>query len=269
MGKVGHGILVLAPLVQLLAPHSASAEESTRRPLPEALLTESTTDIDAEEAGELEWEANLARIGARMGGANATLTGLEVEWRVLKELGFRIEPSYAQTVDAGASAPRTFAGVGGALAFGLFHDFTRGLHVQGEIAGRTPESANAALFEPGESELPFAADLLGAIRLDRWTLRATVGGEAGGAFAHAPVHTDLALQTGLGPEERFGFVGFELRADWAREAPLVVAPEIVADAAPIGLPFRLGLALPVNVGADATTPSYGLFLRLILLIGRD
>ena len=269
MGNIGRRILALAPLCHLLASGRAYAEGPSRPPLPEALLTESATDIDAEDAGELEWEANLARFVARVGGAGSTLTGLEVEWRALKELGLRVDPSYARIVDVGATSARTALAVGGALAFGLFHDFARDLHVQAELAGRTAESANAQVFEPGESELPFAADLLGTIRRGRWTLRATVGAEAGAAFSHAPVHTDLAILTGILPEERFGFVAIEVRADWAREAPLVVAPEIVADATPVGLPFRLGLALPVNVGADATSPSYGLLLRLILLTSRE
>src|SRR5260370_20256257 len=59
---------------------STLAQERVRRPIPEALLTESTTDIDAEEAGELEFEANVAKSAARTGGARATLTSLEVEW---------------------------------------------------------------------------------------------------------------------------------------------------------------------------------------------
>jgi hypothetical protein len=85
----------------------------------------------------------------------------------------------------------------------------------------------------------------------------------------APAHTDLVLLTGILPEERFGFIALEARADWARNAPLVVAPEIVADTTSVGLPFHLGVALPVNIGADATRPSYGLLFRLILLTSRE
>jgi hypothetical protein len=237
--------------------------------MPESLLTESATDVDAEDRGEVEYEANLAAVAARAGGARATLTSLEVEWRVLKNLGLRLEPTYARIADAGPTSARNALGVSGALAFGLFHDFARDLHVQAEILGRAPDSGSALVFAPGETELPLAADLLGAIRFGRWTMRATLGGEAGGAFAHAPLHTDLALLTGIVPEESFGFVALEARADWARDAPLVVAPEVVADTTPIGLPFRVGVALPVNIGAESTRPSYGVFLRLILLTSRE
>jgi hypothetical protein len=237
--------------------------------MPESLLTESATDVDAEEAGEVEVEANLANVGARTGGARATLTSLEVEWRVLREVGLRFEPSYARLLDPAAGAPRDRFGLAGALALGLFHDFARDIHVQAELLGRTLESANAHVFEPNEAELPLAADLVGAVRRGRWTVRTTVGGEAGGAFAHAPLHTDLALLNTFEQDWRFGFWGLEVRADWARESPLVIAPEVVAVTTPIGLPFTLSLALPVNVGAEATATSYGIFLRLMLLAARE
>jgi hypothetical protein len=140
------------------------------------------------------------------------------------------------------------------VAVGLFHDFARDLHLQAELLGRTPDDDEVHVLQPGETQLPLAADLVGAIRRGRFTFRATVGGEAGAAFAHAPLHTDFALLTGLLSEERFGFVAVEARADWAREAPLVLAPEYVADTTPIGLPFRLGVAFPFNVGADREPP---------------
>ncbi len=139
------------PFVRLIA-----APE--RPPLPESFLTESATDIDAAEAGEIEYEANLASVGARAGGAHATLTSLEVEWRALKELGLRLEPSFARIVDPGSVSGRDQFGVAGGIAVGLFHDFARDLHLQAELLGRTPESANARVFEPGETELPVAAD---------------------------------------------------------------------------------------------------------------
>lgn len=247
----------------------AAADAAERPPLPESLLTESATDVDADEAGEVEYEANLATLGARRGSARATLTSLELEWRVLREFGFRFEPSYARVADTGAVVGRDQFGVAGALAFGLFHDFARDLHVQAELVGRTPDAGNARVFEPGESELPVAADFVAAVRRGRWTLRATVGAEAGGSFAHAPLHSDAALLTPFAGDMRFGFFGIEVRADWARAAPIVVAPDVVAITTPLGLPFSLSLALPVNVGADDAEASYGVFLRLMWLTSRE
>jgi hypothetical protein len=240
--------------------------EEVRRPLPEAVLTESATDIDAPAAGELEWEANAQVLGARQGGARTTTLSLEVEWRVLRELGLRLEPSFEQssnTAEAGRGG-----GMAGALAFGLFHDFPRDEHVQLELLAHTLDPA-AHDFETSDAELPGAADLVAAIRRGRFTLRGTVGAEAFGAFAHAPVHTDLALLTGFLPNERYGFMALDVRADWARQAPLVVAPEFVADGASLGLPLLLSAALPFNIGARATNESFGILLRLTLVSERE
>ena len=251
-----------------LSSRSALAKEPSRPPLPESILTESTTDIDAEEAGEVEYELNVATVAAQRGGARALLTSVEVEWRLGRELGVRFEPSYAHLVSSAAPAEGVF-GANGALALGLLHDFPRDFHLQAEILARTSEGATELPFEPGETELPVAADLVAAKRYGRWTLRATAGGEVGGTFVHAPLHTDVALLTGFVSEERFGFLAIDLRADWARQAPIVVAPEFVADATSLGLPFRLGVALPVNLNAEPTRPSYGIFVRLTLLTGRE
>lgn len=240
-----------------------------RPPLPESLLTESATDVDAEAAGEVEWEANVATVGARAGGARAMLTSAEVEWRVLREVGVRLEPGYTRLVERDGAGARDLFGVAGAIALGLFHDYPRDEHVQLELTGRTPEAANAIVFEPGEAELPVALDLVSAVRRGRWTLRVTAGAEAGGEFAHAPLHTDMALMRSYTDDERFGFFGVEVRADWARDAPLVVAPDMASVLAPLGLPLRLTIALPVNVGAAATETSYGLFVRLTVLTSRE
>jgi hypothetical protein len=256
-------------LAAFLASPSTRGDPTARRPFPEALLTESTTDIDAEDLGELEFELNAGRIAARTGGRSVAFTSMEVEWRFLQEMGLRLEPSYSRTADGMTGRAENDWGVAGAIARGLWHDRRCEVHLQAELLGRTPEAANARAFEPGETELPFAADLLGAVRRGPWTVRATVGAEAGGSFAHAPLHTDLALLAELPGDKRYGFLAFEARADWARKWPVVLAPEIEANAAPIGLPFRLGLALPVNVGADSTRASYGLFVHLLWITGGD
>jgi hypothetical protein len=251
----------------LARPGAAAASE--RAPLPESILTESATDIDADEAGELEFEANLSRVGARTGGAFATLASVELEWRALRRVGLRLEPAYAHVTPSGATRGRDVFGFGGALAFGLWHDFQRDQHLQLELLARTADHGPGPVFDPGESELPAALDLVGAQRFGRFTLRATAGAEAGGQFAHAPAHTDLCLLTGIANDARFGYVGLELRADWASPAPLVLAPEVISDLVPLALPLRIGLALPFNIGTSAAAPSYGLFLRVILLTERE
>jgi hypothetical protein len=237
-----------------------------RPPLPEAVLTESATDIDSIEAGELEWEANAEVVGARRGGARTTTASLEVEWRVFEQLGLRLEPSFEQFSNGTDSEHSV--GVAGALAFGLFHDFEHDAHLQLEVLGHTTDIAEHG-FETSDAELPGAADLVGALRRGRFTFRGTVGAEAFGPFAHAPLHTDLAVLTGFLPDEQYGFFGLDVRADWARPDPLVVAPEVVADVSRLGLPLRLSAALPYNVGAHATAESFGVLLRLTLLSERE
>ena len=264
---------LLAALAVFLWPPSVSAAagegQVQRLPLPESLLTESTTDIDAAEAGELEYEANLTRVGARTGGAFATLSSIEVEWRALQRLGLRLEPTYAHVTPSGATPGRDVLGVSGAIAFSLWHDFQHDQHLQLELLGRTADHDAGPVFDPGESELPGSLDLVGAQRYGQWTLRATAGAEAGGHFAHAPFHTDLSALTGIASDARFGYLAVEVRADWASPAPLVLAPEVISDLVPLGLPFRIGLALPLNVGASSTIPSYGMFMRVTLLTERE
>ncbi|MEO8905825.1 MAG: hypothetical protein ABI488_25055 [Polyangiaceae bacterium] len=265
-----HGFLSCLALLSSLSTESQAAKQPHRNePLPESLLTESATDIDADEAGELEWEANLARLGARRGGAFSTLTSVEVEWRALSQLGLRLEPTYARIAPTGAAPERDSFGVSGAVALGVWHDYGRDQHVQIELLGHTADHSAGPLFDPGEEELPVSLDLLGAQRIGRWTFRTTAGVEAGGHFAHLPLHTDLAVLTGIANAARFGYLALEVRADWASVAPLVIAPELISDLVPLGLPFRLGMALPVNVGASAVDPSYGLFFRLVLLTERE
>ena len=261
----------MAAAVCILSPTPGRAEP--RRPaLPESLLTESATDVDADEGGEVEYEANLSSARARaQRGASAAkevAASLEVEWRIFQNVGVRAEPTYARVVEP-AGASHAFFGFSGALAVGLLHRFENDLHMQLELLGRTAEPDEVHTYDPAGTQLPVAGDLVTAARFARWTVRATAGVEVGGSYAHAPLHTDVALLTGVLRDARFGFFGLEARADWARVAPLVLAPEVIADGTSFGLPLRLGLALPVNVGRRAEEPSYGFFLRLIVMSSRE
>jgi hypothetical protein len=57
--------------------------------------------------------------------------------------------------------------------------------------------------------------------------------------------------------------------DGSWSSPFFVAPDLVADLAPIGLPARLGLAIPWAPGAGSSQPSLGVYLRLIVEPRRD
>jgi hypothetical protein len=77
-------------VVCLLAP-------SERPPMPESLLTESATDVDAEEAGEVEYETNLpssprtlrARREAERIGRGVRSTVPEAPWE-RRRLGLKL-----------------------------------------------------------------------------------------------------------------------------------------------------------------------------------
>lgn len=68
---------------------------------------------------------------------------------------------------------------------------------------------------------------------------------------------------------RFGFFGLEMDADWARPQPVVLAPNIWADVTPVGLPGRIGVGIPVVIGAPDTTAAAGVYVRLLILTSRE
>jgi hypothetical protein len=53
-------------------------------------------------------------------------------------------------------------------------------------------------------------------------------------------------------------------ADAGRSTPFVVAPNFLVDTQSISLPFRVGIAIPWVVGAPATEPLIGLYLRVLV-----
>ena len=262
----------LAAASVLLTARTAFADggETERPPLPEPIFTESTTDIDGYEPGEIEFDLNGSEAVARRNGARVLLTSVEMEWKVWNRLGVRLEPSFASAREELAPSSTTGFGFRGAAGWNLVHDFRHDFHLQIEAAERfVDDTPYAFRIQPGEAPLPFSADLKAAVRALGWTLRASVGTEAGGAFAHAPFRLQAALMHPFTREMRFGFFGVEMEADWGRPDPVVVAPNVWADVTPVGLPARLGIALPVVVGAPDTFPAVGVYLRLLILTSRE
>jgi hypothetical protein len=263
---------VTAPAVVLAAAPSAHADEEAirRPPLPEPIFTESTTDIDGYEPGEIEFDVNGSGAVARRNGARLYATSVEMEWKVWNRLGVRLEPSFASAREELAPAATTAFGFRGAAGWALVHDFRHDFHLQIEASGRfIDDTPYAFRIQPGEAPLPFSADLKAAVRAVGWTLRGSVGTEAGGTTAHAPFRLQAALMHPFTSEMRFGFFGVEMDADWGRPDPIVVAPNVWADATPLGLPARLGVGIPVVVGAPDTFPAAGVYLRLLILTSRE
>src|SRR6266508_5662599 len=81
------GLHVVVPVLLIVqGPWAAAAGgESPRARMPEPILLDSTTDIDSDEAGELE--IDLVGTGSRHGSA-ATI---EAEWRATRQLGLSLQ----------------------------------------------------------------------------------------------------------------------------------------------------------------------------------
>ncbi|MFI5300661.1 MAG: hypothetical protein ACHREM_21475 [Polyangiales bacterium] len=259
----------VAATVLLLLALDARAGDATepRRPLPEPLFTETVTDVDGDEPGEIEFEINGAEWRSRRGGYGTYQATIEAEMLITSRLGVRVEPYVSADRELGDAAYRHQAGVNVGLSWKLMRDFERDVYLQAEVSGRYPFDANA-LVEPGEPALPFAFDLRGGVRVSAFTLRSSIGGTAGGAADHAPVRGSLGLFTPFG-DDRFGFFGVELDVDAARHAPAVIALNLVPSLIPAGLPLKIGFAIPWALGSADTAPSLGVFVRLWIESARE
>jgi hypothetical protein len=240
-------------------------EQPKRPPLPEPIFTETVTDLDGDEAGEVEVEVNGSNVRARRGPASELSSTVELEWLVTRRLGLRLEPSYSRARDDLGIVRRGF-GLSGGASWKLHQDFDHDFHSQLEMGGRWPWDDHKTA-QAGESALPFYADVRSGIRVAWLTIRGGLGLDAG---ERAPgLRGSLALLRGFVDTSRFGFFGVELDADGARRAPFVLAPNVVADCTPLSLPFRLALAIPIVLGERATEPSAGLYVRLFFVTGRE
>ncbi len=261
----GRWVLALAAfLLGVIAAETIVAEEPDhppRPPLPEQILTESVTDLDAIEPGETEFALNGQTLEANTGSARAWQASVEAEWRATSHLGLRLEPSYASLIEEGRTNE---LGLQAAAAWGLFHDFAHDLHVQIEATARFTGNDKPYESQPGDFSLPFATGLRFGKRFGPLTLRPGFGTEIGSTPAHLPYWFGMGALYALGDGGRFGFAGVEVDADAARQTPFIVAPNFMADTKAIGLPFRLGLAVPYVLGAASREPSLGVYLRLLV-----
>lgn len=251
--------VVPALALSCLAPRAATADAT---PLHEPIFTETVTDIDSEEGGELELELNAATYGARRGGARQARASVEIEYRATGAIGFLLEPGVEQLRD-GASTSSRYDVEGGA-ALGLIHHGS--FHLQLESGLRVGGSARMEMV--GDSGLPGHGDIRAALNLGSVTLRSSLGAEAGGTPEKAPLRASFATLAGIAGG-RVGFAGLEIEVDGARRAPYGVAADFVADLTPLGVPFRVGVGLPLLLGAPQTSPSFGAYLRLFWVSARE
>jgi hypothetical protein len=258
-------------MVGMATLSSGSRAAAAKKEMPEPILAESVTDIDAGEAGEIELSANAFGLGLAR-GARFEEASAEVEWRATDRLGLRLEPTYVYQRGARRGAVHAFD-LGAAASWSLMHDWKRDFHLQIELTGHVGSEgvdSQERYVQPGDPALPLALDLRAAIRRGYLTLRTAFGAEAfGPAGDRVGVRASAAALIGFGREALLGFAGLELDADSARTHPFVVAPDIVADIGPLGLPLKLGVALPWVVGAGQDEPRLGVYLRLMFQTDLD
>lgn len=247
----------------LLAALAAGAQPLPK--LPEPLLGESITDLDAPGAGELELDLTAHLLAPRAGREGGWGLSLEAEWRALDRLGLALEVGLAGEAGGPALALRPGA------SFALLADPARQVWLQAEVTARLLDAEEAAgPGEPGEAARAVAAGLRGGLRLGAWTLRGALGAGLGGPSVHAvPARAQLALLRALGPGGAWGFWGAEVEADWARRAPFWVAPQLVLDGAPLGVPARLGLALTAAPPGGGEPWRLGALVRILFELDAD
>ncbi len=229
-------------------------------PLPEPIFTETVTDLDGVDR-DVEWELNASHLRAVTGAAYGSTIEAEAEWLLTSYLGFRLETQLALV-----SGDFRVAGTAGA-SWKLLRDLEHDWYAQLELVMHTLH--DDPIVDPGLSPYPLALDLRGGHRAGWLTVRAGIGVAASLTARGVAPRGSLALLTGFDREMRVGFWGLEVEADGARPAPLVVALNLVPNLAAIGLPFRLGFAIPWNVGAEATRPSIGFYVRVFFESERE
>ena len=132
-------------------------------------------------------------------------------------------------------------GLKAAASYALFHNFVRDFALpkwrpRRESSATSRSTSQCPVISPRDTRLAFEARLASASHCDP-----AIGLDAGGTIAHPPVWGGIGLLYALGDGDRLGFV----------------------DLAPSGLPPRFGFALPFVLGADASQPSYGIYLRVM------
>lgn len=148
--------LVVALLVSTrssaAAPETRTEDEPVQRPpLPEPIFTETTTDIDGYEPGEIEFDVNGSQALARRNAGRIRQVSVELEGKVWSRLGIRLEPSFSSSREAGALSSGGAFGFRGAAGWGLLHDFKRDFHLQIEASERfIDDTPYAFRIQPGK-----------------------------------------------------------------------------------------------------------------------
>ncbi len=238
----------------------SSAGETT---LAEPIVEENITDVDATEIGTLEVDVTGSTIRPNQRGRAGTwASALEAEWRPVDRLGLGAELSMGDATNGLAPRAPTNIGTRVAASYVFLRDLRRNLFLQAEAAARW--EGETAFPNPVDSALPYTFGVRWATQLGPITLRAASMGEASGAWAHAPVRASTAALARLvGPPIR-AYVGVEVIADWARQSPLLAVPQALLLFRAFGAPIRVGVGVPVTLGARVEDAAFGIAFRLVL-----
>lgn len=261
-----------------LAPARALGAGPGLRPgVPEPLVGESITDIDAAQAGEVEVDLDAAILTrTRNSRTGSWSSSIEAEWRANEKLGLAAElqlgSNFGDQPGADKQREEKLWGLRVAASWAVWNDFRRELHLQAEVsAALFYDDASAEEVELGAPALPYVARLHGAWRAGRFNLRLVAGAGWGPVVHHLPVYASAALLWEAGRlvgRYRRAFFGVELGFDGGRRSPLVVIPEVAVHTAAFSVETRIGLAAPLLVGLGGEL-SPGALLRITVELDRD
>jgi len=263
----GVALLVTALGSSVRAEVRTRVARPVRAKMPEPLLTESITDLDGSEAGEVEVDVNGSVLRRTTTGVRQWQSSVEVEWRALERLGLALDLGVGRVLDGAASPVMS---VRPAASWVLMHSQPLDFHLMAEVSARISQDATEEVQDPGDGALPLSGGFRFGIRHGWLTVRTFLGAGAGSHSAHAvPLRAQAAVLAEFGREGRLGFAGFEMDTDWARRTPLTLAANLILRGAHLHLPFDLGIALPWTPQSRYGDASVGVLVRLILEIDHD
>jgi hypothetical protein len=243
-----------------------------RRKLPEPLVGEAITDLDAREEGEFEVDLGVKAVSRRATGAVFFDSEIEGEWRATRLYGMALEVGFAR-ISGGLLTDPPLVSVRMAHSFTFLQSYAYELFAQLQVGIRLYPWSEDIGLELGASALPLSLRLQVAHRRGAATLYASVGLSGGRAPVEIAVLANLSVffeagATVGGIRRRFE-LGVELDADRARAIPWAAIPQVAINVAPLRVPIRIGIGLPLFLGTASGELPFGVLLRLTIEAERD
>jgi hypothetical protein len=261
-GVAWHMTICIMSIRALVSAENAWAGEAT---LAEPIIEENITDIDAIKIGTLELDLTGVMLKPHNLRTNGIWSsGFEAEWRPMDRLGLGGELSTGSATNGVAPNAPTMYVPHAAASYVFLRDRARILFLQAEASARFTLGDTATFADLTEPSLPYTLGVRWATQVGPMTLRAGAFGEAGDNYAHAPVRTSYAaLWNFTGAPNRY-YVGAEFIVDWARISPFMVIPETLFLTRFFGTPVRMGVGVPLTIGAQRDDRSIGFAFRFVL-----